>query len=157
MTRILHWMITISIALPGLKDTFKNSSINSTYFFAIVWPGNNNLKIKPFVAVIFQTNLLEMHTNILNMACLSQSLCQSRGMFTLGIINKCVKVRPSESDPFISATYSAELISAMLPLRYERPLLPLRPTSQFPERARMVLFWHPGYRCRKRFVAKPFI
>jgi hypothetical protein len=32
----------------------------------------------------------------------------------------------------------------MLPLRYERPLLPLRPTSQFPERAIMVSFWHPG-------------
>ena len=32
----------------------------------------------------------------------------------------------------------------MLPLRYDRPLLPLRPTSQFPERAIMVSFWHPG-------------
>ena len=32
----------------------------------------------------------------------------------------------------------------MLPLRYERPLFPLRPTSQFPERAIMVSFWHPG-------------
>lgn len=32
----------------------------------------------------------------------------------------------------------------MLPLRYERPLLPLRPESQFPERAPMVSFLHPG-------------
>jgi hypothetical protein len=34
----------------------------------------------------------------------------------------------------------------MLPLRYQPPILPLRPASQFPEYARMVSFWHPSTR-----------
>ncbi|KAF5384127.1 hypothetical protein D9615_003228 [Tricholomella constricta] len=60
-----------------------------------------------------------------------------------GVTTEDDVTRPSRSSTTLpTLVYTSTM--PKLPLRHERPILPLRSASLFPERASKIAFWHPG-------------